>query len=143
MANNVQIFTAADATGASTSYEVITEPYDSTPGTPSIVAKNGMIYVCLENTGAGTCKVHCEWSPDNQNWFVGYEYYGTSNVSNSLDRLDTGQSVTHSTGHASTGGTVDATSTQAYAFKVKGQFVRLNIAAVSGTVAVNAWIGAA
>ena len=44
MANNVQIFTAADATGASTSYEVITEPYDSTPGTPSIVAKNGMIY---------------------------------------------------------------------------------------------------
>lgn len=143
MPNNLKVFSEAIADGSSSVVEVLSSVNDSTPATPSVACHEGMIYVCLSNNDTGSCKVNLEWSPDNLNWFAGVEIGSgdTDTVINVRDRLDTPPPSTDATGFDTWAGTVDASSTQAQAFKVKGQYARLTIAGKSGNISIDAWIG--
>lgn len=142
MSDSIKIFDAVSTIAIGDSYELVSG-IDSTPATPAIQCKSGMVWVILQNTGTDAAQVNLEWSPDNSTWVTGVEITGGTTMYAAMDRIDTGPSDTDLTGMDAISGEATEGESCAQAFKVKGKYVRLRIRNVgTGGCVITAWMGA-
>jgi hypothetical protein len=135
------------ATAATSTVVTIANIHTGSPadGSNIVNCPNGWISVQAENSssaGSHNAELNVEWSPDGVSWFLGSTItpLSTSTTMSTKDVLvahNTGGEVVETPQDVSD---LDATTSTAQAFRVKGRYVRVNMTVSAGTPTITVWI---